>query len=166
MESLVSVLSTTFCLESINVKEVTITSLWEGQGFTKGQSGLHPLPVPSVLNIVQSCGLPLHQIRHFGIDTVNRSLITPTGAAIAAAIRTRTQLPEQWEVSKTGVGIGGMELPHADILRAMMIRDTAPDEELWMLETNIDDATGEALGYAVSILMEEGPGMRSLPLFL
>lgn len=156
LESLVSVLSTAFCLESLNVQEVTITSLWEGQGFTKGQSGLLPLPVPSVLNIVQSCGLPLHQIRHFGIDTVNRSLITPTGAAIAAAIRTRTQLPEQWEVSKTGVGIGGTELPHANILRAMMIRDTAPDEELWMLETNIDDATGEALGYAVSILMEEG----------
>lgn len=156
LESLVSVLSTVFCLESLNVKEVTITSLWEGQGFTKGQSGLIPLPLPSVLNIVQSWGLPLHQIRHFGTDTLDRSLITPTGAAIAAAIRTRTQLPEQWQVSKTGVGIGGMDLPQADILRAMIIRDTAPEEELWMLETNIDDGTGEALGYAVSILMEEG----------
>lgn len=156
VESLVSVLSTVFCLESLNVKEVTITSLWEGQGFTEGQSGLLPLPVPSVLNILQSCGLPLHQIRYFGADAVNRSLINPTGAAIAAAIRTRTQLPEQWEVLKTGVGIGGINLPHADILRAMMIRDTASEKELWMLETNIDDSTGEALGYTVSILMEEG----------
>lgn len=89
--------------------------------------------------------------------------MTPTGAAIAAALRTKDVLPEHYIIEKIGVGAGNKDFKNANILRAMLIRKTEDrqkqnynEEKLWILETNMDDCTGEALGFVMECLMEEG----------
>ena len=103
------------------------------------------------MNIVQAHGLPLH------ITETKGELVTPTGAAIAAAIRTGDRLPEIFSVKKMGMGAGKRTYDRPSMLRAMLIEDQAEEKDLiYKLETNIDDCTGEGLGYAMERLMEAG----------
>ena len=77
--------------------------------------GLLPIPVPAVANIITDHHLKLH------ITNVDGELVTPTGAAIAAALRTSEQLPEQFVIEKVGIGAGKREYECVGVLRAMMI---------------------------------------------
>jgi len=89
--------------------------------------------------------------------------VTPTGAAIAAAIRTRDHLPETFTLAKVGLGAGKREQAMPSILRAMVL-EVQPEEEqspweedsIWKLETNLDDCTGEALGRVMDRLFAAG----------
>ena len=64
-----------------------------------------PVPVPAVANIVAAHGIPLK------ITDVTGELVTPTGAAIAAAIRTEEKLPGSFTIKKIGMGAAGRSAP-------------------------------------------------------
>ena len=82
VDSIVDIVAAAVCLDNLAPDEVIVTGLCEGSGFIRYQHGLIPVPVPAVLNIVQTHGLTL-------IPTgIKGELVTPTGAAIVAAIRT------------------------------------------------------------------------------
>ena len=83
--------------------------------------------------------------------------MTPTGAAIAAAVRTGAKLPDVFTIKKTGMGAGKRNYEGPGMLRAMLIEEGGEDRDrIWKLETNIDDCTGESLGYTMERLMEAG----------
>lgn len=66
-------------------------------------------------------------------------------------------LPEVFSIEKTGMGAGKRTYDRPSMLRAMLIRDGSEEKDLiYKLETNIDDCTGESLGYAMERLMEAG----------
>ena len=88
-------------------------------------------------------------------------LVTPTGAAILAAVMTQDRLPETFVILRTGLGAGKREYEIPSILRAMILedRDEEPEagkDRIWKLECDIDDCTGEQLGYAMDRLYAEG----------
>jgi len=129
------------------------------------QHGLLPVPVPAVANIAAASGLPLR------ILPVDGEMVTPTGAAIAAAIRTRTALPESFTIKKIGLGAGKRDFGMPNVLRAMLIEETsaadAPPAEVLVLETNIDDSTGETLGLAMDSLLDAGAlDVHYVPVFM
>lgn len=183
VDSIVDIVATAICLDNLNIKEVVISELHEGTGFINCQHGLLPIPVPAVINIATEHQLPLH------ITTVKGELVTPTGAAIAAAIRTRDTLPAEMKILKVGLGAGKRNYAGASgLLRALLIEETSsqsfhkpanlgsstnsPNEKslifhsslpsntstdnVWVLEANIDDCSGEALGYAMELLLKSG----------
>lgn len=151
VDSIVDIVAAAVCLDNLGITDVIITKLNEGQGTIRCQHGILPVPVPAVMNIVQAHGLPLH------ITETKGELVTPTGAAIAAAIRTGDRLPEIFSVKKMGMGAGKRTYDRPSMLRAMLIEDQAEEKDLiYKLETNIDDCTGEGLGYAMERLMEAG----------
>ena len=130
---------------------MVVTRLNEGQGTIRCQHGILPVPVPAVMNIAEAHRLPLH------VTETKGELVTPTGAAIVAAIRTGSRLPDVFTVEKMGMGAGKRSYDRPGMLRAMLIRDEAEERDLiYKLETNIDDCTGESLGYAMDRLMEAG----------
>ncbi len=153
VDSVVDVLSAAVCLDNLDVTEAVIPWLCEGVGTVRCQHGILPVPVPAVLNIAQEHGLPLR------ITQVEGELVTPTGAAIAAAIRTAGELPERFTVKKTGLGAGKRDYACAGILRAMILESEEMKTEtdtVCKLEANIDDCTGERLGYAMERLFQMG----------
>ena len=77
-----------------------MTELCEGRGTVRCQHGILPIPVPAVANIVQANHLKLK------LTQIEGELVTPTGAAIVAAIRTSDKLPESFFIEKTGLGAG------------------------------------------------------------
>ena len=154
IDSIVDIAAAAVCLDDLGIDDVVVTGLNEGTGFVECQHGLLPVPVPAVANIVSACGLPLR------ILPVQGEMVTPTGAAIAAAIRTRSRLPGSFTIKKIGLGAGKRDFGMPNILRAMLIEETAavdmPPAEIMILETNIDDSTGETLGLAMESLLEAG----------
>ena len=115
VDSIVDIVAAAVCADSLNFDEVYIPQLNEGRGMVRCQHGLLPIPVPAVANIITDHHLKLH------ITNVDGELVTPTGAAIAAALRTSEQLPEQFVIEKVGIGAGKREYECVGVLRAMMI---------------------------------------------
>ena len=150
VDSIVDIVSTAVLIDDLGITDCVVTGLTEGHGTVHCQHGDLPVPVPAVLNIAGTCGIPLRT------SDVNGEMVTPTGIAIAAALRTRSELPKQYIVSKVGIGLGKRDFGHANILRAMLLEETADPERIWQLETNIDDCTGEQLGLALEKLMAAG----------
>lgn len=152
VDSIVDIVATAVCLDNLDITSVIIPCLCEGRGTVRCQHGILPIPVPAVANIVQANGLKLQQTEVFG------ELVTPTGAAIAAAIQTGEKLPERFRILKTGMGAGKRTYERPGILRAMLIEPETEDKEdfIYKLETNIDDCTGEILGYLMERLFECG----------
>lgn len=166
VDSIVDIASVAICLDNLGIKEVILPYLTEGTGQVRCQHGLLPIPVPATTAIVTAHQLPLR------ICDVQGELVTPTGAAIAAAIRTADKLPAEFKILKTGLGAGKRDYKTAGVLRAMLIEETAlhPNREenstntdfhtdhdtILILETNMDDCYGEAMGFTMEELLDKG----------
>ncbi|MDO4617418.1 MAG: nickel pincer cofactor biosynthesis protein LarC [Lachnospiraceae bacterium] len=178
IDSIMDIAAAAICLDDLDVEKVYIPELTEGSGTVRCQHGILPVPVPAVTNIAAAHSLP---IRKTG---VKGELITPTGAAIAAAIRTEDALPEKFVIEAVGLGAGKREYETPGFLRAMLIREerncgsdgsagvqeTEPTavadandkssgvkkDVICKLETDVDDCTGEILGALVERLLNAG----------
>lgn len=155
VDSIVDIVAAAICLDNLDITEVIVPELYEGRGVIRCQHGLIPVPVPATANIAQMHGITLH------MTETEAELVTPTGAAIVAAIRTGERLPSRYRVLKTGLGAGKRDYGRTSVLRAMLIEEKQEEirddfDVIYKLETNIDDCTGEALGYVMERLLEAG----------
>ena len=153
LDSIVDIVATAVCIDNLNIDNVYVSELYEGSGHTKCQHGNMPVPVPAVINIVSGHSMPIR------ITDLKGELVTPTGAAIAAALKTKNKLPEQFSIIKIGIGAGKKDFKKANILRTYLIEEKEKDNHkggVWVLETNIDDSTGEGLAYTMEKLFEKG----------
>ncbi len=153
-DSIVDIISAAVCLDNLNISDVIIPALYEGTGTVRSQHGILPIPVPATANIIQAHHIPLSLTGTLG------EFVTPTGAAIAAAIRTSGKLPEHFRIIRTGLGAGKRTYERPSILRAMLIEPSETSSQqtdiIYKLETNIDDCTGETMGYVFECLMNAG----------
>ena len=162
VDSIVDIVAAAVCLDDLGIGDVVITGLVEGCGTVRCQHGVLPIPVPAVANIVANEGLPI------SISSVRGELVTPTGAAIAAAVRTKSALPERFVIKKVGIGAGKRSYERPSLVRAMLIEEAGTSASsadvatphggpfVWKLETEVDDCSGEALGYAMECLFAAG----------
>ena len=151
VDSIADIVGAAVLIDDLEITECIVSGISEGEGFVKCQHGMIPVPVPAVVNIARRWEIPLRP------TGVKGEMVTPTGIAIAAALRTAKELPEEYVIEKIGIGVGKKEFPHANILRAMLIKEEKKGaEKVWLLESNIDDCSGEVMGYAMEKLLEEG----------
>lgn len=151
VDSIVDIVAVAVCIDNLEIKEVIVSDLYEGRGFVRCQHGIIPIPVPAVSNIVVDNHLKLH------ITDAEGEFVTPTGAAIVAAIKTTDKLPKQFSVQKVGIGAGKRNYEGPGIIRAMLINDESENSDtIYKLESNIDDCTGEALGFVMERLFKAG----------
>lgn len=152
IDSIVDIISTAVCLDNLGIEKVIVSPLAEGQGYVRCQHGTLPVPVPATANIAQVYGLKLRFTETPG------EMVTPTGAAIAAALGTGASMPKNYRIVRIGIGAGNKDFDHANILRAMIIEEEEEEktDSLELLETNLDDCTGEALGYTMNLLLKAG----------
>lgn len=162
VDSIVDIVAAAVCLDNLNITRAAVPVLCEGSGFVRCQHGMIPVPVPAVANIARANGLKLK------LTEIQGELVTPTGAAIVAAIKTEDTLPESFTIVKTGMGAGKRSYERPSILRAMLIRgEESRRDTICKLETNIDDCTGEMLGYVMDRLFEEGArDVHYIPVFM
>ncbi len=149
VDSIVDIVSLAYCVDDLGFGEVSFSDLFDGCGTVRCQHGVIPVPVPAVVNIVTKHGLPMRLTDSQG------EYVTPTGAAFAAAVRTRGP-PESLVIRKVGTGAGKRESERAGILRAMIVEEAPSERRVLKLECNMDDCTGEALGHAMDELFRAG----------
>ena len=152
IDSIVDIIGVAVCVDSLGVDEIVVSPLAEGYGSVRCQHGVIPVPVPATTNIVSAHGLKLRLTDNEG------EMVTPTGAAIAAALGTRKNLPSSFQILKTGLGAGKKDFKQANVLRAMLLleEEEGAGENMWVLEANIDDCSGESFGFAMESLLEAG----------
>ncbi|MDE5863733.1 MAG: DUF111 family protein [Lachnospiraceae bacterium] len=117
VDSIVDIVSAAVCLDNLNIRKVIVPELWEGRGTVRCQHGILPVPVPAVTEIIQAYELPIR------ITDIMGELVTPTGAAVVAAVRTSGQLPKRFLIHRLGLGAGKREYECAGLLRAMLIEE-------------------------------------------
>ena len=171
IDSIVDIVAAAVCFDNLGIDEVIVPHLNEGQGTVRCAHGILPVPVPAVTNICQAAQLPLHIMQN-----VQGEFVTPTGAAIAAALRTSSVLPDAFVIEKIGLGAGKRNYERASILRAFLINpadqkkkisESETEDTIWKLESNIDDSTGEQLGFTMELLMKAGArDVYFIPIFM
>lgn len=118
VDSIVDIVAVAVCLDNLQISEVIVPKLNEGRGMVRCQHGMLPVPVPAVANIIQEHNLNIH------IMEIEGEFVTPTGAAVVAAIKTLDILPKKFQVQRIGIGAGKREYERPSILRAMLIQKT------------------------------------------
>ncbi len=162
VDSIVDIAAAAICLDDLQITQVIVPELSVGTGTVRCQHGILPVPVPAVVHIAADYGIPLHAT---GIEA---ELVTPTGAAIVAAIRTGEALPDRYRIKKSGIGSGKRDYGCVSMLRAMLIEEAAAAEErIYKLETDVDDCTGEVLGYTMEQLLSAGAlDVHAAPIYM
>ncbi len=150
IDSIVDIVAAAVCIDDLGIDECVVTGLSEGTGLVRCQHGDLPVPVPAVAEIAVRYAIPLR------IGNAKGEMVTPTGIAIVAALRTQTSLPEQFVIEKIGKGLGKRDFGFPNLLRSMLISVEIDTERVWVIESNIDDATGEQLGFAMEALLSAG----------
>lgn len=153
LDSIVDVVAAAVTFDSLHIKEVIVPKLTEGTGTVRCRHGVMPVPVPATVNIVSAYKIPME------LTGAKGEYVTPTGAAIAAAISTSHQLPPSFVIKKAGLGAGKRAYTErSGILRAFLIQGEENEgrDKVVKLETDIDDCSGEVLGYVMKKLFKAG----------
>lgn len=153
LDSIVDVVAAAVTFDSLHIKEVIVPKLTEGTGTVRCRHGVMPVPVPATVNIVSAYKIPME------LTVAKGEYVTPTGAAIAAAISTSHQLPPSFVIKKAGLGAGKRAYTdRSGILRAFLIQGEENEgrDKVVKLETDIDDCSGEVLGYVMKKLFKAG----------
>jgi uncharacterized protein (TIGR00299 family) protein len=151
VDSISDIVGACVALDLLGVTEVTSSAINTGSGTVKAEHGVMPVPAPATAVLLE--GKPVYAR---GPAT---ELTTPTGAAILAALATSFGPMPAAKVLKSGYGAGDKDFPeHANVLRVVLAERTRAVEAttVTVIEANIDDSTGEVLGYALERLMDAG----------
>ena len=160
IDSIVDIVAIAVCADSLGAENVIVPELCEGRGTVRCQHGVLPVPVPATANIMQRFGFNVRLL------PVQGEFVTPTGAAAAAALMTTDELPQSFKILCIGLGAGKRQYERPSILRALLIEDNAQKKTLnsnalqtdciCQLQSDIDDCSGELLGYTLERLLAAG----------
>jgi uncharacterized protein (TIGR00299 family) protein len=151
IDSIVDIVAAAVGFDLLAADEVVCSPVPTGHGQVKIAHGLCQVPTPGTAELLK--GVPIVDV------PVNAELTTPTGAAILKAVATRFGAFPEMTVEEVGYGAGTKDFPdRANVLR--LVVGTASSESLsdqvLVLETNLDDVSGEVIGYARQKLLAAG----------
>lgn len=151
VDSIVDIVGASICYHAISPDLIYGSAINTGKGFVKCAHGIMPVPAPASLEIITQTGFSIYS------KNADVELATPTGLAILAELaQYQPEIPKM-TVQTLGYGLGERELDSLNALR-VFCGDLNVNElsDMVMIETNIDDMTGEIAGYVMSGLLTMG----------
>ncbi|MGL6076262.1 MAG: nickel pincer cofactor biosynthesis protein LarC [Fimbriiglobus sp.] len=151
LDSIADILGAVVGFEALSIEKFTCSSVPTGFGTVKCDHGQMPIPAPATAVLLQ--GVPLAKLE------VRGELTTPTGAAILKTVVTEFTDTPKMSIDKIGIGTGAKDfLDRPNILRIFTGESVRPEtaDEIVVLETNLDDVSGEILGYTIERLFAAG----------
>jgi len=151
VDAIVDVVGTVVCLERLGVERLGCSPLTVGTGWVTAAHGRLPVPVPATTMLIR--GVPVRQV-----DT-GCELLTPTGAALLVTLAEGFGPLPEMRVESVGYGAGTRELAQQPNLLRLLVGETDEGwlaDEVVVLETNLDDTSGEVLGHLSGLLTERG----------
>ena len=150
IDSIIDIVGTAILINKIHPDKIISSVVNDGHGFIECAHGTMAVPVPATSEIFANSNVEFKQI---DIDT---ELVTPTGAAIIAELSSEfTTLPGM-KIEKIGWGAGTKDLKIPNILKVYYGEMQEEKQKIVVMETNIDDCSGEILGYTEELLFKDG----------
>ena len=152
-DAIVDIVGTACALEVLGVDVVSASAVATGTGSVRSAHGMLPNPAPATVRLLE--GVPT-----YGRD-VAIELTTPTGAALISTLCSSFGPLPEMRISASGFGGGTSELADLPNSTQVVVGQRSPEtvgrgHDALLLETNLDDATGEQLGYAVAAALDAG----------
>ncbi len=154
-DSIVDLVGAAVALEHFAPERVTASTVVVGSGTVNTRHGVMPIPAPATALLLR--GVPVTSGGAAG------ELVTPTGAAILKEFVHEFGSPAtlaEHRIERIGTGLGSREQPDRPNALRIVLSRMAGAESAWrqvaVLECQVDDATGEALGFAAEALLDAG----------
>lgn len=153
LDSIADIVGAAICLDYLKVDKVMSSSIQLGGGMVKCAHGIMPVPAPATAEIVMN--VPVKT------GLVNHEATTPTGAAILVATVDEFTDKIDFQITKTGYGIGNRDSEVPNVLRVYLCEDSnslkdVNTEEAIVLESNIDDMNPEHYEFLLEQLFADG----------
>ncbi|MCR4688493.1 MAG: nickel pincer cofactor biosynthesis protein LarC [Saccharofermentans sp.] len=149
MDAIADVTAVCLLMEEIAPSKVVVSPINTGYGHVHCAHGILSVPAPATALLLK--GIPSYQ------GGVEGELITPTGAALLKYFATDFGRMPVMSVDKIGTGMGTKEFAQVNCVRIFLGEtEEKPADSVVELQCNLDDMTGEDIGYAASYLMEQG----------
>ncbi len=155
VDAILDVVGACWGFHALGVERILCSPLPMGRGFVQAAHGTLPLPAPAVAELLR--GVPTYGV------PIQGETVTPTGAAIAVALSQRFGLQPHMRWEQIGYGAGHADRPLPNLLRIFVGESTdalqTPTgdwESIVQIETNLDNATPQQLGYVMERALEQG----------
>lgn len=153
IDAFIDIVGTCAALNLLGVERIVCSPIPVGGGNIQCEHGIMPVPAPATAELLR--GMPIAATQEPG------ELCTPTGAAILTTLASEFQAMPSMTVSTVGYGAGTREGKTRPNVLRVVIGDaegmpSGEFEQVMLLETNLDDATPQVLGYCMERLIEAG----------
>ena len=152
VDAIVDVVGAAICFDFLKIDRFVSSPLHAGSGMVQMAHGRFPIPPPAVAELLK--GVPFYS------TDIKGELVTPTGAAIISTVCNEYGPIPQMNTESTGYGAGSREYPDFPNVLRVFVGETesnlATDERLWMIETNLDDASPQIIGHVMDRVLESG----------
>jgi pyridinium-3,5-bisthiocarboxylic acid mononucleotide nickel chelatase len=151
VDSIIDIVGTAICLDYLGVEEIHAAPLPFGSGFVETAHGRLPVPAPATAELMK--GMPVH----FGCGPGER--VTPTGAAILAALANGFGPAPAMDISAIGYGAGSRDFDDMPNILRLFLGGNASvlqKDSIYVIETHIDDMNPEILGFLMERLLSHG----------
>ncbi len=148
MDALADISAVCLLMHKLCPDRVVVSPVHVGSGQVRCAHGILPVPAPATAHILR--GVPIYG------GEIRGELCTPTGAALLKHFASEFGAMPPMSVSAIGYGMGKKDFPAANCVRAMLGESGEKRESVWELSCNLDDMTGEELGFAMEMLFEGG----------
>ena len=149
MDAVADIVGVCVLMEQIGSDRIVASPLATGFGQVRCAHGILPVPAPATASIIE--GIPTYS------GNVEGELLTPTGAALLKHFAGSFGPRPAMAISKTGYGMGKKDFEKANMLRTFLGEEqNEDDDKVIEMSCNVDDMTGEEIGYATGVLMNSG----------
>lgn len=148
LDAVADVIGNCLLMNMINPERVVVSSINTGSGTVRCAHGILPVPAPAVSKILE--GVPIYA------GDIESELCTPTGAAILKYYSDEFSKMPVMLCEKTGIGTGTKNFDTANCVRIFLGETKDLSDSIVSLQCNVDDMTGEAIGYATEVLFNMG----------
>lgn len=150
IDSIIDIVGSVIAIRHLGIEKIYFSPVPTGYGYTTCEHGSFPIPPPATAELLKNQVVK-------SVD-VAKELTTPTGAAIITTLGEGLRTNPEMKVMQIGYGAGSNDNPNIPNLLRIFIGETTHQgtDEMWIVETNIDNMTGEVLGYVMDKLFEAG----------
>ena len=148
MDAAADVIGVCLLMEQLAPEQVIVSPVHTGSGHVHCAHGILPVPAPATALLLE--GIPSYG------GQVKGELCTPTGAALLRYFASRFGDRPVMATAAVGYGMGKKDFEQANCLRAFLGESEGQREQITKLECNLDDMTGEEIGFALEQLFKAG----------
>ncbi len=148
MDAVADITATAYLMDKLGVEQVYASPVHVGSGQVKCAHGLLPVPAPATALILQ--GVPIYG------GQIKGELCTPTGGGLLKYYVNHFGEMPIMAVTAIGYGMGKKDFDAPNCVRAMLGESADDADDVLELSCNLDDMTGEAIGFAMEQLLDAG----------